>query len=230
MPLFGERQEECHKLIHYDGRSISFKSLGAQYGPVTFSLGEFETEVKQIQAASDLAMALDDYQYGMCTQLRSLRKDDPNWKRKDSYRTRAMTLLTDVRVAVAAFKADPSGQRENLYEVVKDVHNRFQKIEKEAKEAVRPEAEKLPKARKAVAGKTRKQTIYGLRSGAKIIAGGPKGVRFLVPDKRLQYRDNDGMRPVSKKEFKKRYPHDYRKFTAGLLNEIVVETLRYEVS
>jgi hypothetical protein len=215
---------ECHKLILYDTRTITFKSLGAGYGEATFSLGEFQTEVNEIRAASDLAMALDDYQYDMCTSLRSLRRDDPDWKRNYNWRWAVVTQLTGLRGTLEVFKVDPSGQRENLHKAVKDMNDLLRKIREELM-GERPAADKRTKAPKAVEGKTGKAIsststlrVFDLPSGARVSTGGPIGVRFEVPDKRphYQYAPYFGRRAVSKEYFKKRYPHDYYDLAAEL--------------
>lgn len=154
---------ECHKLIRYDQRTIRFKSLGAGYGEAKFSLGEFQTEVKKIRAASELADALDDYQYNMCTSTRSLRRDDPDWKKFFNWRMAAISLLTAVRTTLAAFKIDPHGQRKNLYSVVKDMQKFMTTI---AKEAMRPTvaAVRRRKTSKAIERKRREAISIAFRA------------------------------------------------------------------
>jgi len=104
----------CEKLVKYQSRKIEFSGFGAEVGGAKFSLGEFKTETEKIESASEMAKALDDYQYLTCRLARELSRTDPERKVFLKVRSAAMTLIMTARITFEAFKIDPKNQASNL--------------------------------------------------------------------------------------------------------------------
>src|SRR5436309_3395275 len=104
----------CEKLIHYQGRSLEFKGLGAQFAGVIFSMAEFGTHLETIVHSVETARALDDFQYLMCKMAQELDKNDSQRRQLFENRAAAVTILTRFRVTLEAFKTDPVGQQKGL--------------------------------------------------------------------------------------------------------------------
>jgi hypothetical protein len=60
---------KCQKQIKYQGRTFDFSGLTAEISGVKVSLGEFSTEVKNIDSIAETAKALDDFQFNLCKSL-----------------------------------------------------------------------------------------------------------------------------------------------------------------
>jgi len=114
---------KCTKLVRYQARTLEFKSLGAEIAGVKLSLGEFKTEVKKVEEASELAKALDDYQFDVCRLTREFPHDDPERRVHLKIRIAAVGLITSVRVTLVAFQEDPEGQAANLHDVVRGIQD-----------------------------------------------------------------------------------------------------------
>lgn len=110
-------REKCERAINYDKRTLEIKAKAEAPG-IPFSLGDFKTEVRKIREASEFAEALDDYQYQMCKICKGLRKNDPEWRKYNKLRVGTIQLLTTLRINLLAFKADPEGHRDKLYDIV----------------------------------------------------------------------------------------------------------------
>jgi hypothetical protein len=50
------------RAIHYDTRSLRIGNLSTEVQPVTFSIGDFSTEIEKIREASEFSELLDNYQ------------------------------------------------------------------------------------------------------------------------------------------------------------------------
>jgi hypothetical protein len=72
------RNENCRKMINYDGRTLTIKGLQANIPTVPLEVGEFESKYEKIRDASEVAMALDDYQALMCKICKGLEKKTLN--------------------------------------------------------------------------------------------------------------------------------------------------------
>lgn len=110
-------RETCVRAINYDRRSLEM-NLTTEAAGVKFSLGDFKTEVEKIREASEFSEMLDNYQYQMCMVCKSLKKDDPEWKKYNTIRIGTLHILTSFQATLIAFKNDPEGQRPRLDEVV----------------------------------------------------------------------------------------------------------------
>jgi hypothetical protein len=106
----------CEKLIHFDGEHIEFGGLGAEYSGAKFSLGDFKAYKEKINDSSELAKALDDYQYNVCQRTRDLPKDVR--PRYIEYQIAAIGVLSALRYTLEAFNKDPEGQRQKLENIV----------------------------------------------------------------------------------------------------------------
>lgn len=114
-------QTRCRKVVRYQARTLEFKSLGAEYAGVKFSLGEFKTDVKKVEEASELAKSLDDYQFDVCRLTREIPREDPDRRVHLKIRIATVGLITSVRVTLVAFQANPKGQAANLDGVIRTI-------------------------------------------------------------------------------------------------------------
>jgi hypothetical protein len=164
------RRTHCKKLIKYDGRSIEFQNVEAGYAGATFKLGDFKEELKKIRESSELAQSIDDYQYLVCQGTRDLPSDH-----REEYiklRLGLVGLLTALRATLAAFGADPKGQKKNLYKIVGTMQDIMTDQAKEAVRAMRagrkPALKRVPRsAARAVPGALRLSGL-GTREASKL--------------------------------------------------------------
>jgi len=126
------RRATCLKLVKYDGQNIEFKGLEGEVGGAKFSLGEFKVEPQKVRKASEMAIALDDYQFLACKLSRELPKGDPEEKVFWKVRSAAIALVTMARVTFEAFKVDPKNQSDNLDSLVQRMQHFVDGIVKRA--------------------------------------------------------------------------------------------------
>jgi hypothetical protein len=112
------RSEKCERAIHYDTRSIRIGNLATEVPPVTFSIGDFNTEIEKIREASEFSELLDNYQYQMCRLSKALGRDDVEWKKYYKIRVGMVNLLTSFQSTLIAFKSDPESQKARLNDIV----------------------------------------------------------------------------------------------------------------
>jgi len=110
--------EKCERAIHYDTRSLKIGNLGTEVPPITFSIGDFKTEVEKIREASEFSELLDSYQYQMCRLSKALGRDDVEWKKYYKIRVGMVNLLTSFQGTLIAFKSDPESQKARLNDIV----------------------------------------------------------------------------------------------------------------
>jgi hypothetical protein len=114
---------KCQNLIKYQGRTFEFKGLTTEISDAKISLGEFSTEIKNIDSIAETAKALNDFQFNLCNSLsnpvlkENLTKDDLRTYTKALMGAQACML--QFRNALEAFKQDPKGQRDNFEDSVK---------------------------------------------------------------------------------------------------------------
>lgn len=143
--IFEFLRSDCDKQIHFDGRTLEFSGLGAGFGGAKFSLASFKTSREKIRAASETAMAIDDYQWQMCKIAHEYDKGDPERRRYNRWRTGAAGLFASLRATLATFRVDPSDKlRHELESLVRDMNEFARDIAK----AVAPRP--LNRARKVV--------------------------------------------------------------------------------
>lgn len=111
-------KERCERAIQYNTRTIDISSLSTEIPAVKFSFGDFKTEVQKIRDASEFSELLDNYQYQMCKICQTLEKGDEEWKKYNKIRASMINLLISFQGTLFAFKNDPEGQRERLYDIV----------------------------------------------------------------------------------------------------------------
>lgn len=117
-------RSECEKLIKYDERSLDIGALSAEYSGVKFSLADFKTSIKKVREASEVAMAMDDYQYDICKIASQYGKGDPERKQYNRWRIGALGLFTSLRMTLAALQAAPSDELEmKLESVIQEMHD-----------------------------------------------------------------------------------------------------------
>jgi len=105
-------------LIKYQGRTFEFKGLTADILDAKVSLGEFSTEIKNIDSIGETAKALNDFQFNLCNSLsnpvlkENLTKEDLRTYTKALMGAQACML--QFRNALEAYKQDSKGQGDNL--------------------------------------------------------------------------------------------------------------------
>ena len=119
------RRESCTKLIHYDGRSLTVNSLGVDLPPFKINVGGVESHLTVLRQAGDAATALDDYQFLLCQELKSLPAHDPSRAHIITLRTNGILWMTALRTALSSYSLDADGQRATLVQVTKDVSSRM---------------------------------------------------------------------------------------------------------
>jgi hypothetical protein len=92
-------------MLLFDGKTIDINYLPHSH---SFSLTDFKTDQKLVQDVSVLAVALDDYQYLLCSQITKLERDDRRWKEYAKVRLTIINLLTSLHATLIAFKEDLS--------------------------------------------------------------------------------------------------------------------------
>ena len=113
--LFSKKQRNCVKLINYQKRQLQFSS---DVGGGTFALNNFSTEVKRIEEASEVAKALDDYQYHMCKLHQNFKDDDPKFKEYLQDQKNVLKIITALRLTLSAFERDPENQTQSLSRII----------------------------------------------------------------------------------------------------------------
>ena len=114
---------KCQKLIKYQGRTLEFTGLTAEISGVKVSLGEFSTEVKNLDSIAETAKALDDFQFNLCNSLsnpvlkENLTKEDLRIYTKALMGAEACIL--QFRNALEAYNQDPKGRGDNLNTSIK---------------------------------------------------------------------------------------------------------------
>ncbi len=109
---------KCENLIKYQGRTFEFKGLTADILDAKVSLGEFSTEIKNIDSIGETAKALNDFQFNLCNSLsnpvlkENLTKEDLRTYTKALMGAQACML--QFRNALEAYKQDSKGQGDNL--------------------------------------------------------------------------------------------------------------------
>jgi hypothetical protein len=114
-------RETCVRAINYDKRNLEM-NLNTEAAGVKFSLGDFKTEVEKIREASEFSELLDNYQYQMCMVCKSIKKDDPEWRKYNKIRIGTLHMLTSFQATLIGFKNDPEGQRSRLDDVIESLH------------------------------------------------------------------------------------------------------------
>ena len=118
------KRSECEKLIKYDERSLDIGALSAEYGGAKFSLADFKTSIEKVREASEIAMAMDDYQYDICKIANQYEKGDPERKQYNRWRIGALGLFTSLRMTLAALQAAPSDElKKKLDSVIQEMHD-----------------------------------------------------------------------------------------------------------
>jgi hypothetical protein len=123
---------KCQNLIKYQGRTLEFKGLTAEISGVEISLGEFSTEIKNIDSIAETAKALNDFQFNLCNSLsnpvlkENLTNEDLRTYTKALMGAQACML--QFRNALEAFKQDPKGQRDSLDASIKILQSFVQSV------------------------------------------------------------------------------------------------------
>jgi len=112
------REGKCQKQIKYQSRTFDFKGFSGELSGAKISLGEFTTELKNIDQIAETAKALDDFQFNLCNALTNPMLKE-NLSKEDLRRyTKALiggqSCMLNFRNALEAFKADSQGGKTNL--------------------------------------------------------------------------------------------------------------------
>ncbi len=112
----------CKQLIVYNKKELNIGELSANVGSIGFKIGDFKVDTKKVQDASEEACAMDQYQFDLCQMSRELEKNDPFREQLLRMRVGAITLFTNLRMTLIAFKADQSKElSDELQSVIKDM-------------------------------------------------------------------------------------------------------------
>jgi len=117
-------RETCVRAINYDKRNMEIE-INVEAAGAKFNLADFKTEVQKIREASEFSELLDNYQYQMCMFCRVLERNNSEWKKYNKIRIGIFHILTSFQATLIAFKNDPEGQKDGLYNAVVDMQNYF---------------------------------------------------------------------------------------------------------
>lgn len=96
------RGHGCERLVKYVGNEIEISGLSLGAGTLKADVGTLSNKIKELERANELAKALDDCQYLLCTSLSKMKSSD---ELKDNVnRCRIMTIMaiTQLRTLLAA--------------------------------------------------------------------------------------------------------------------------------
>lgn len=119
------KRQQCTKLILYDSKNLTVKSLSADLPLVKVGLGEVDSNTTVLRQAGDAATTLDDFQFLLCQQLKSLTQQDPSRARIIELRTQGILWITALRMALAAYVQNPAGGGATLAKVAEEVTSRM---------------------------------------------------------------------------------------------------------
>lgn len=126
------RAGKCKKMIKYQSRSIEFSGINASIFGSKIVLGQLNTKLRNMNDISEIALALDDFQYNLCNNLTNPElikhlgsKDLANYT-KTLLGAHACMLL--FRTSLEAFKQDPKGQAANLDKTLDKMQNFVEKV------------------------------------------------------------------------------------------------------
>lgn len=112
-------ESKCQKLIKYQARSLEFGSIGVGIEPITISINNIRTEIENIESASEIAKAIDDFQFYLCEAIKNNVQDE---KWYSEMRIIAIMLLTSFRVTLEAYKINPSDHKDNLQKILESIY------------------------------------------------------------------------------------------------------------
>jgi len=107
-------REECPKMIDYQSNNYVFKGVEGKIAGSTIGVGEISRTAVKLRNALQMALTLDDYQVLACKDLRRIPRKSPEYEKERLYRKAVMALITELRLAVDAYKANPSRLPERL--------------------------------------------------------------------------------------------------------------------
>ena len=105
-------------MINYDGRVLTIKGLQANLPNFPIQVGEFESKYEKLREASDVAIALDDYQFQMCKICKGLGKDDPEWRKYNELRVSTLQMITNFRLTLVSLSEGPEDKKQELGKIV----------------------------------------------------------------------------------------------------------------
>ncbi len=91
-------------------------------------MGEFKKYEQQVTEATESARALDDYQFLMCSQIESLKEDDPRRYQMENYLLSIIGNISEYRLVLEAFKVNPEMNKEELTISMKEMRNCMREI------------------------------------------------------------------------------------------------------
>lgn len=188
------RREQCTKLILWDSKNLTVKSLSADLPLVKIGIGEIDSSATVLRQAGDAATALDDFQFLLCQQLKSLPHQDPSRGRITEIRTQGILWITALRMALAAYAQNPAGEGETLANIANEATKRL-----------------MMAASPTLLGRT--EPIYGApwTKSTKTPAGQKRGAAAPRPAPAPDLRPSDLVLKLTNTE-----PEDVAKLTADL--------------
>ena len=116
---FLKLEPKCQKLIKYQNRVLEFGSIGIGIEPITISINDIRTEIKNVESASEIAKAIDDFQFYLCNAINS---SSQNKERFSEMRVIAIMLLTSFRITLEAYKINPNDQKFSLQKILDSIY------------------------------------------------------------------------------------------------------------
>jgi hypothetical protein len=125
------RSEKCQKMVNYDGKTLTIKALQANVPNFPLQVGEIISKYEKIRDASEIAMALDDYQFQMCKICKGLGKNDAEWRKYNELRVSSFQMITNFRLTLIALSEGAQVKKQEADTLV-DKMMQVLEIDKEA--------------------------------------------------------------------------------------------------
>jgi hypothetical protein len=96
---------DCKKLISYDGRNLQVSGIGLNTpGNIKVNVGSLSYHKDIMNKASEVALAIDDYQFTMCKDMERLDTSSELFSRTFENRTAILGLFTLFRAVVGSIQ------------------------------------------------------------------------------------------------------------------------------
>lgn len=89
-------------MVNYDGKMLTIKALHVNVPNFPLQVGEIISKYEKIREASEIAMALDDYQFQMCKICKGLGKNEAEWRKYNELRVSSLQIITNFRLTLIA--------------------------------------------------------------------------------------------------------------------------------
>ena len=117
------RGEDCKHQIYFNESDVRIGDSKIVIAGMEFQIPSFGTYSQKIRDSSEIAEAIDAYEFSMCEICRVLGRGHKEWEKYIHLRACAFNLILAFRATMIAFKNDPNGQKDNLDKIVKQMQN-----------------------------------------------------------------------------------------------------------